>query len=120
MSAGNEAELEKRFLSRIQFSTAGLRGRMTAGFSMMNDVVIIQTSQVYQMNFFVFGYQSYALPTKFQLTFNIYALIFYIHMLSTVLVYVSYMRNSHRLLNNNDNNIIKLSLWKFLIAVFAA
>ena len=46
VTTGNIAELEKRFLSRIQFSTAGLRGRMTAGFSMMNDVVIIQTSQV--------------------------------------------------------------------------
>ena len=43
---GNVGELEKRFLSRIAFGTAGLRGRMTAGFSMMNDVVIIQTSQV--------------------------------------------------------------------------
>lgn len=46
LSSGDEDELVRRFGSRIQFGTAGLRGRMAAGLSMMNDVVIIQTSQV--------------------------------------------------------------------------
>lgn len=48
---GNVAELERRFLTRIQFGTAGLRGRMTAGFSMMNDVIVIQTSQVREADY---------------------------------------------------------------------
>ncbi|KAF8876038.1 hypothetical protein CPB84DRAFT_1796184 [Gymnopilus junonius] len=38
-------ELEKRFRTRIQFGTAGLRGRMEAGWSRMNDLIIGQTSQ---------------------------------------------------------------------------
>lgn len=46
VTEGNVAELERRFMSRIEFGTAGLRGRMAAGISMMNDVVVIQTSQV--------------------------------------------------------------------------
>lgn len=33
------------FLSRLEFGTAGLRGRMGAGFSRMNDVVVIQAAQ---------------------------------------------------------------------------
>uniref|UniRef100_A0A0A9VX72 Phosphoglucomutase-2 n=1 Tax=Lygus hesperus TaxID=30085 RepID=A0A0A9VX72_LYGHE len=37
--------LEKLFLRRIEFGTAGLRGRMGPGFSQMNDLVIIQTAQ---------------------------------------------------------------------------
>ncbi|KDQ60575.1 hypothetical protein JAAARDRAFT_124136 [Jaapia argillacea MUCL 33604] len=41
----NTDELEKRLRIRIEFGTAGLRGRMEAGFSRMNDLVIIQASQ---------------------------------------------------------------------------
>ncbi|TRM59430.1 hypothetical protein BD626DRAFT_408902 [Schizophyllum amplum] len=39
------AQLEARLGSRIEFGTAGLRGRMEAGWSRMNDVTIIQASQ---------------------------------------------------------------------------
>jgi hypothetical protein len=46
VDAGNNAELEKRMLPRIAFGTAGLRGRMEAGFSGMNDLTVIQASQV--------------------------------------------------------------------------
>jgi phosphoglucomutase len=42
----NESELTKRLLKRIAFGTAGLRGKMQAGFSCMNDLTIIQASQV--------------------------------------------------------------------------
>ncbi|KAF9475322.1 Phosphoglucomutase, first 3 domain-containing protein [Pholiota conissans] len=38
-------ELDKRLRTRIEFGTAGLRGRMEAGWSRMNDLIIIQTSQ---------------------------------------------------------------------------
>ncbi|KAL4808852.1 hypothetical protein BDV18DRAFT_167742 [Aspergillus unguis] len=38
-------ELEKRLRKRIQFGTAGLRGRMAAGFSCMNSLTVIQASQ---------------------------------------------------------------------------
>jgi phosphoglucomutase len=38
-------ELETRLVNRIQFGTAGLRGRMQAGFSFMNCLTVIQTSQ---------------------------------------------------------------------------
>lgn len=41
----NTDELEKRLSSRIQFGTAGLRARMEAGFSRMNDVTVLQASQ---------------------------------------------------------------------------
>lgn len=37
--------LSKLFLKRLEFGTAGLRGRMGPGYSQMNDLVIIQTSQ---------------------------------------------------------------------------
>lgn len=37
--------LSKMFLQRMEFGTAGLRGRMGPGFSQMNDLVIIQTGQ---------------------------------------------------------------------------
>ncbi|KAB5592854.1 Phosphoglucomutase/phosphomannomutase, alpha/beta/alpha domain containing protein [Ceratobasidium theobromae] len=43
--AGNTEELGKRLLKRIEFGTAGLRGRMAAGFACMNDVIVIQASQ---------------------------------------------------------------------------
>jgi hypothetical protein len=42
----NLSELQKRLGTRIEFGTAGLRGRMEAGFSRMNDLTIIQASQV--------------------------------------------------------------------------
>ncbi|KAJ5271016.1 hypothetical protein N7505_006774 [Penicillium chrysogenum] len=38
-------ELEKRLRNRIEFGTAGLRGRMSAGFSCMNSLIVIQASQ---------------------------------------------------------------------------
>ncbi|KAL0947282.1 hypothetical protein HGRIS_013402 [Hohenbuehelia grisea] len=44
-SKGHTEELEKRMRSRIDFGTAGLRGRMEAGWSRMNDLIIIQASQ---------------------------------------------------------------------------
>lgn len=37
--------LRHLLLHRLHFGTAGLRGRMGAGFSRMNDLVVIQTSQ---------------------------------------------------------------------------
>ncbi|TQB73287.1 Phosphoglucomutase-3 [Monascus purpureus] len=43
--AGAVDELEKRLRNRIQFGTAGLRGRMAAGFSCMNSLTVIQASQ---------------------------------------------------------------------------
>lgn len=41
----NESLLSKIFLERIEFGTAGLRGRMGPGYSQMNDLVVIQTAQ---------------------------------------------------------------------------
>ncbi|KIM48987.1 hypothetical protein M413DRAFT_438147 [Hebeloma cylindrosporum] len=38
-------ELERRMRARIEFGTAGLRGRMEAGWARMNDLIIIQASQ---------------------------------------------------------------------------
>ncbi|KAL4895547.1 phosphoglucomutase [Aspergillus ambiguus] len=38
-------ELSQRLQKRIQFGTAGLRGRMAAGFSCMNSLTVIQASQ---------------------------------------------------------------------------
>ncbi|KAJ5161047.1 hypothetical protein N7492_006439 [Penicillium capsulatum] len=38
-------ELELRLRNRIEFGTAGLRGRMAAGFSCMNSLTVIQASQ---------------------------------------------------------------------------
>jgi len=43
--AGDVTKLEKLLLSRLEFGTAGLRGRMGPGYSQMNDLVIIQTAQ---------------------------------------------------------------------------
>ncbi|KAJ8078391.1 hypothetical protein PM082_012673 [Marasmius tenuissimus] len=43
---GDTDELEKRLRNRIEFGTAGLRGRMEAGWARMNDLIIIQASQV--------------------------------------------------------------------------
>ena len=41
----NYAELKSRLMQRMEFGTAGLRSRMGAGYSMMNDLTIIQTGQ---------------------------------------------------------------------------
>ncbi|KAG2115516.1 hypothetical protein DEU56DRAFT_932718 [Suillus clintonianus] len=38
-------ELERRLRTRIEFGTAGLRGKMEAGWSRMNDLIVIQASQ---------------------------------------------------------------------------
>lgn len=38
--------LKKCFASRMEFGTAGLRAAMGAGISRMNDLTIIQTTQV--------------------------------------------------------------------------
>ncbi|KAE8159332.1 phosphoglucomutase [Aspergillus tamarii] len=43
--SGAVADLEQRLQKRIQFGTAGLRGRMAAGFSCMNSLTVIQASQ---------------------------------------------------------------------------
>ncbi|ERL95093.1 hypothetical protein D910_12363, partial [Dendroctonus ponderosae] len=41
----NTKALTQKLLSRLSFGTAGLRGKMSAGYSCMNDLVIIQTGQ---------------------------------------------------------------------------
>jgi hypothetical protein len=41
----NFDEMKKMFCKRIDFGTAGLRGRMGAGYSQMNDLVVQQTAQ---------------------------------------------------------------------------
>ncbi|KAF5295359.1 hypothetical protein FQR65_LT01549 [Abscondita terminalis] len=41
----NFNELTKILLERISFGTAGLRGKMAAGYTCMNDLVIVQTAQ---------------------------------------------------------------------------
>lgn len=38
-------DLKARLLDRMEFGTAGLRSRMGAGYTMMNDLTIIQTAQ---------------------------------------------------------------------------
>ncbi|XP_030768391.1 glucose 1,6-bisphosphate synthase-like isoform X1 [Sitophilus oryzae] len=38
-------DLEKILMKRVAFGTAGLRGKMAAGYACMNDLVIIQTAQ---------------------------------------------------------------------------
>ncbi|KAJ5111222.1 hypothetical protein N7532_001757, partial [Penicillium argentinense] len=43
--AGATEELELRLRHRIEFGTAGLRGRMAAGFACMNSLTVIQASQ---------------------------------------------------------------------------
>ncbi|XP_053400354.1 phosphopentomutase-like [Mercenaria mercenaria] len=42
---GKEQDLTNRLLHRIEFGTAGLRARMGAGYSMMNDLTVIQATQ---------------------------------------------------------------------------
>lgn len=45
VSSQNYSELESRLMNRMEFGTAGLRSRMGAGYTMMNDLTIIQTGQ---------------------------------------------------------------------------
>jgi phosphoglucomutase len=45
VAENNTAELQLRLQKRIAFGTAGLRGRMEAGFSRMNSLTVIQASQ---------------------------------------------------------------------------
>lgn len=45
VAVNNTAELQLRLEKRIAFGTAGLRGRMEAGFSRMNSLTVIQASQ---------------------------------------------------------------------------
>lgn len=42
---GCHNELSKVLLTRISFGTAGLRGKMGAGYGCMNDLVVIQAGQ---------------------------------------------------------------------------
>lgn len=37
--------LSNLFLKRLEFGTAGLRGKMGPGYNQMNDLVIVQTGQ---------------------------------------------------------------------------
>lgn len=46
VKAGNVVELRKCFGARMEFGTAGLRAAMGPGVSRMNDLTIIQTTQV--------------------------------------------------------------------------
>uniref|UniRef100_A0A8C9U281 Phosphoglucomutase 2-like 1 n=1 Tax=Scleropages formosus TaxID=113540 RepID=A0A8C9U281_SCLFO len=43
---GNVIELQRRLCSRMSFGTAGLRAAMGAGFALINDLTIIQSTQV--------------------------------------------------------------------------
>jgi phosphoglucomutase/phosphopentomutase len=85
VAANNHAELKTRLLQRMEFGTAGLRARMGAGYSMMNDLTIIQTGQGfcdYLMDFFgqelykygvIIGYDARHNSTRFaHLTANIF------------------------------------------------
>lgn len=46
VSEKNKEELKKCFGARMEFGTAGLRAAMGLGVSQMNDLTIIQTTQV--------------------------------------------------------------------------
>ncbi|KAF6132055.1 phosphoglucomutase 2 [Phyllostomus discolor] len=46
IAEGNTAELQRCFGARMEFGTAGLRAAMGAGVARMNDLTIIQTTQV--------------------------------------------------------------------------
>jgi hypothetical protein len=46
IAAKDSAQLHARFDKRITFGTAGLRGRMEAGASRMNQLTVLQASQV--------------------------------------------------------------------------
>ncbi len=45
VDAGDHQALKDVLGSRLSFGTAGLRGRMGAGYNRMNDLVILQTAQ---------------------------------------------------------------------------
>ncbi|XP_015523670.2 phosphoglucomutase-2 [Neodiprion lecontei] len=45
INEGDVSTLSKLFLTRLEFGTAGLRGRMGPGYSQLNDLVIVQTGQ---------------------------------------------------------------------------
>ena len=45
VNSNDWAKLDKMMSKRLEFGTAGIRGRMGAGFGQMNDLVIIQVSQ---------------------------------------------------------------------------
>lgn len=45
LDKGQIKVLSKLFLKRLEFGTAGLRGRMGPGYNQMNDLVIVQTGQ---------------------------------------------------------------------------
>ncbi|XP_030237700.1 glucose 1,6-bisphosphate synthase [Gadus morhua] len=45
LEQGSSEELRRRFSSRMAFGTAGLRAPMGAGFSFINDLTVIQTTQ---------------------------------------------------------------------------
>ena len=42
---GDLTVLKKLFMTRMEFGTAGLRGKMGPGYNQMNDLVIVQTGQ---------------------------------------------------------------------------
>lgn len=46
VAAGQHDELRARLLSHMNFGTAGLRAAMGAGFSRINDLTVIQATQV--------------------------------------------------------------------------
>lgn len=46
VQAKNWSKLRQSMLTRQKFGTAGMRGRMAAGYKCMNDLVILQTAQV--------------------------------------------------------------------------
>lgn len=46
VDANDVAALRKMFASRIEFGTAGLRAAMAPGPAAMNDLVVVQTTQV--------------------------------------------------------------------------
>lgn len=81
----NYTQLSSRLCNRMEFGTAGLRSRMGAGYSMMNDLTIIQTGQGflhYLKNFFglklnkqgvIIGYDARHNSKRFaELTANIF------------------------------------------------
>ncbi|XP_047119897.1 phosphoglucomutase-2 isoform X3 [Schistocerca piceifrons] len=84
-ASGNYEKLSDILLNRLEFGTAGLRGRMGAGYAQMNDLVIIQTTQGFTsyleevtkqspaaMNSVVIGYDSRHNSKRFaQLAANI-------------------------------------------------